>query len=96
VGDLGDAADVVLVEVGDDRGGHIGGAIAEALKPSGHRLVLVDVEGGEAPVDDPRWTVGEVVRVGDRGAVLTGVENDEALGVLDHVDVDRAGRQPSP
>ena len=62
VGDLAYAADVVLVEVGDDRGGHVGGAVAEASEAGGEGLVLADLEPGEAAVDQTDGTVGEVAR----------------------------------
>jgi hypothetical protein len=94
VGDLADAADVVLVQVGDDRGGHVGGAIAEPLEARREGLVLFDLEPRETAVDEPDGTIREVARVGHRRSILAGVEQNDAVAVLDDVDVDRAACQP--
>jgi hypothetical protein len=95
IGDLAYAADVVLVEMGDHRGGHVLGAVAEPRQAGGEGLVVADVESGEAAVDQPVGAaVGEVAGVGDRGSVLAGVEQHDPVGVLDEINVDRAAGQP--
>ena len=92
----GDPADVVLVQVGDDGGVDVGGGVAEGRQLGVERLVLADVEPGEPVVDDAGEPAGEVRGVGDRGAVLPGVEQQQPVGVFDHVYVDRPWRQPPP
>jgi hypothetical protein len=64
--------------------------------------VRADVEAGEPVVQVAGETAGEVGVVGDRGPVLPGVEQDQPVGVLDDVDVDRpwwsppaGGQQPA-
>jgi hypothetical protein len=92
----GDPADVVLVLVGDDGGVDVGGGVAEGGQLGVERLVLADVEPGEPVVDEAGEPAGEVGGVGDRGAVLPGVEQQQPAGVFDHVNVDRPWRQPPP
>ena len=55
--DLAYPADVVLVEVGDDGGGDVGGVVAEAREAGREGLVLADLEPGEPVVDQPDGTV---------------------------------------
>jgi hypothetical protein len=50
------------------------------------------VEPGQAVVDDSGESTGKVQVVGDRGAVLSGVEDNQPFGVLDDIDVDRPWR----
>ena len=87
---------MVLVQVGDDGGVDVGGGVAEGRQLGVERLVLADVEPGQPVVDDAGEPAGEVRGVGDRGAVLPGVEQQQPVGVFDHVDVDRPWRQPPP
>jgi hypothetical protein len=82
------------VEVGDDRGGHVGRAVAEASEAGGDGLVLADLEPGEATVDLADGTIREVTRVGHGRSVLARVEQHDPVGVLDDKDVDRPAGQP--
>jgi hypothetical protein len=66
------------------------GEVADQLQ----RGPLADVEPGQAVVDVSRDPAGQVRGVGDRGAVLPGVEQDERVGVLDDVGADRPRRRP--
>jgi hypothetical protein len=93
---LGESAHVVLVQVGEDRGVDIGRCVAERGELGGECLLRADVESGQAIVEDAGEAAGEVGVVGDRGAVLSGVEQQQPVCVLDDIDVDRPGRQPSP
>jgi hypothetical protein len=86
-GQLGQPADVVLVQVRQDRCADIGGGISEGGELGGEGVLLADVEAGEPVIQVAGETAGEVGAVGDRGAVLPGVEQDQPLGVLDDVDV---------
>ena len=90
-----DAADVVLVEMGDHRRCHVGRVVAEARQAGGDGLVLADLESGEAAVDQADGPIGEVVGVGHRRSVLARVEKHDPVGVLDDIDVDRAAGQPT-
>jgi hypothetical protein len=53
VGQLADAADVVLVQVGQDCRVDIGGGVPERVELVGQRVGFADVESGQAVVDDP-------------------------------------------
>ena len=87
-------ADVVLVQVGQDRGVDICRGIPERGELGGEGVLRADVEAGEPVIQVAGETAGEVVVIGDRGAVLPGVEQDQPAGVLDDVDVDRPRRRP--
>src|SRR4051812_7640992 len=67
---LADAADVVLVEMADDRMGDVGGAVTQALEAGGERLVLADVETREAAIDHAVRALGKVRRISYRRSVL--------------------------
>ena len=95
-GQLGQSADVVLVEVRQDSGIHVGRGVAERGELRGQSVMLADVEPGEPVVQVAGEAAGEVMVIGDRGAVLPGVEQDQPAGVLDDVDVDRPWRGPLP
>lgn len=87
--ELRQPADVVLVEMGQHRSSHIGEVVADGLQPGGERIAGADVEArGEAVVEDSDGAAGEVARVGDRRPVLAGVEQDDAVAVLDDMGVD--------
>jgi hypothetical protein len=86
--ELRQPADVVLVEMGQHRSSHIGEVIADGLQPGGERIAGGDVEAREAVVEDSGGAAWEVARVGDRRPVLAGVEQDDAVAVLDDMGVD--------
>jgi hypothetical protein len=87
--ELRQPADVVLVEMGQHRSSHIGEVVADGLQPGGECIAGADVEArGEAVVEDSDGAAGEVARVGDRRPVLAGVEQDDAVAVLDDMGVD--------
>ena len=64
-GQLAQPADVVLVQVGHDRGVHVGGGVPERGELGGEGVVLADVEAGEPVIDEAGGTAGEVALVGD-------------------------------
>jgi hypothetical protein len=86
--ELRQPADVVLVEMGQHRSSHIGEVVADGLQPGGERIAGGDVEAREAVVEDSGGAAWEVARVGDRRPVLAGVEQDDAVAVLDDMGVD--------
>ena len=58
-------ADVVLVQVGHDRGVHVGRGVPERGELGGEGVVLADVEAGEPVVHVTGQAAGEVGVVGD-------------------------------
>ena len=88
------ASDVILVQVGHDRGPHIGRGVPERGELGGEGVLLTDAETGDAIVDEPGEPAREIGVIGNRGPVLPGIEQDEALGMLDDVGVDRPRRRP--
>jgi hypothetical protein len=56
---LGEAADVVLVEMGDDRGLDVACGVAEPAQSGAQGLVRADLEPGEAVVQRPGQATGE-------------------------------------
>jgi hypothetical protein len=89
-----DPADVILMQMGQDRGVDVGRRVPEHPELGGERVLLANVETGKAIVDEPGEAAGEVRVIGDRRAVLPGVEQDESPGVLDDIGVHRARRGP--
>lgn len=83
---------MVLVQVGKDRGVDIGRRVPERVELAVECLALANAESGQAVVDDSGETAGKVRVVGDRGTVLSGVEENQPFGVLDDIDVDRPWR----
>jgi hypothetical protein len=96
VAQLGQAADVVLVEMRKDRDPDIAGGVAEPVQPGAEGLLRADLEPGQAAVQHPGDGAGEIAGIGDRGPVLTGVEQHQAVAVLDDVGVDGQGPGPAP
>jgi hypothetical protein len=85
---------VILVQVGHDRGADIGRGVPERGELGGEGVLLADAETGEAIVDEPGEPAWEIGVIDNRGPVLPGIEQDEALGMLDDVGVDRPRRRP--
>lgn len=91
---LGDPADVIFMQMGQDRGIDVGRGIPEERELGGERVFLADVETGKTIVDEPGEAAREIRVIGDGGAVLPGVEQDKRPGVLNDVDVDRPWWRP--
>jgi hypothetical protein len=66
---------------------HIGYFEAETFEAGGQGFGGPYLERGEPGVDPAGEPVGEVAGVGDGCPVLTGVEEDDALAVRDHVGI---------
>ena len=58
-------ADVVLVQVGHDRGVHVGRGVPERGELGGEGVVLDDVEAGEPVIHEAGDTAGEIGNIGD-------------------------------
>jgi hypothetical protein len=71
-----DAADVVLVEMGEDGDSHVPSVVSNGRELRGQRLVRRDPEAGKAAVQEPGHTPGKVAGIGDRGAILPRVEQE--------------------
>jgi hypothetical protein len=61
---------VLFVQVGHDRGVHVGGGVPERGELGGKGVMLADVEAGEPVIQVAGDTAGEVGAVGDRGLIL--------------------------
>src|ERR1035441_5035142 len=66
---LGQAADVVLVQVGDDYGLSVACCVAEPAQPGAQGLLRADLEPGQPAVQHPCHSAGKIAGVGDRGPV---------------------------
>ena len=78
----------------DDGGAHVTGVVAQTTEPRAQGLLGADLEPGQAVVEDPGDPTREVVGLGDRRPVLSGVEEDESVPVLDDVGIDGLGSGP--
>jgi hypothetical protein len=70
---------VVLVEMRKDRRVDVTRRVSECRELGSKRVLLADVEPGKTVVEESREPTGEVRVVGDRGAVLASVEQEEPL-----------------
>ena len=87
---------MVLVEVGNNRGPDVANGVAEPVQPGAEGLLRADLEPGEAVVQHPCHSAGEITGIGDRGPVLPGIEQHQAVAVLHHIRVDGPGPGPAP
>ena len=69
--------------------------VAEPAQPGGQGLGRADREPGQTAVQHPGHAAGEIAGVGDRGPVLPGIEQHQAVTVLDDVGVDGSGPGPA-
>src|SRR5579883_923275 len=79
LGEVGEAAGVIGVEVGDDHVAHVGGAEPEALDPAQRGLLGIEARahhGDEAGAE-------AAARVGEVGGAEAGVDEHEAVVALD-------------
>ena len=89
-----ETADVVLVEVREDRRVDVAGGVAQSTQSGTQGLFWGDLEAGQTVVEHFGHAAGKIVGVGDRGSVLSGVEQHDAISVLDDVGVDGPGSCP--
>jgi hypothetical protein len=89
-----ETADVVLMEVRQDRRMDVSDCVAESTQSSAQDLLWRDLEAGQSVVQHFGHSAGKIIGVRDRRSVLSGVEEHYAVSVLDDVGVDGPGPCP--
>ncbi len=92
--ELPETANVVLVEMREDRRVNVPGGVAEPGQSSAQSLLWRDLEASQTVVQHSCHATGEIIGVRDRCSVLSGVEKHHTISVLDDVGVDGSGACP--
>jgi hypothetical protein len=95
LGDLTDSTNVIEVQMRDDRFPHVAGGIAHRFQLPAERVFGADVEPEEAPEDEPRQATGKIGRVSHDSAVLSRIEEDQSVCMLDDAHDDGQRQPPS-